>query len=67
MKERQDQLRGELARETVTAMLDKLRATAKIDKFNMDGSKVDPSAAKPAAPAKPAVSTPATPAPAPPK
>ena len=64
-EEMQDQLREELARETVTALLDQLRASAKIDKFNMDGSKVDPAAAKPA-PGKPATS-PAAPAPSPPK
>jgi peptidyl-prolyl cis-trans isomerase C len=58
-EEMQDQLREELARETVSGLLDQLRASAKIDKFAMDGSKVDPAAAKPAAPAKPAV--PATP------
>jgi peptidyl-prolyl cis-trans isomerase C len=56
-EELQDQLREELARETVTAMLDQLRAAAKIEKFNMDGSKPDPAAAKPpvsaAPPAKP--------------
>ncbi|MBS0540375.1 MAG: peptidylprolyl isomerase, partial [Proteobacteria bacterium] len=46
--------REELARETVSSMLDRLRASAKIDKFNMDGSKPDPAAAKPAPPAKPA-------------
>jgi peptidyl-prolyl cis-trans isomerase C len=62
-EEMQDQLREELARETVTAMLDELRAGAKIDKFNMDGSKPDPAAAKPAAaPAKPATATPPAPA-----
>jgi peptidyl-prolyl cis-trans isomerase C len=66
-EEMQDQLREELARETVTAMLDQLRASAKIDKFNIDGSKVDPAAAKPApAPAKPATA-PASPAPPPAK
>ena len=64
-EEMQDTLREELARETVTALLDQLRASAKIDKFNMDGSKVDPAAAKPA-PAKPAL-TPAPPASSPPK
>ncbi|MBS0548470.1 MAG: peptidylprolyl isomerase [Proteobacteria bacterium] len=53
-EEMQDQLREELARETVSSMLDRLRASAKIDKFNMDGSKPDPAAAKPAPPAKPA-------------
>jgi peptidyl-prolyl cis-trans isomerase C len=54
-EEMQDQLREELARETVTSLLDTLRASAKIEKFNIDGSKVDPAApAKPAAPAVPA-------------
>ena len=52
-EEMQDQLREELARETVTALLDHLRAAAKIEKFNMDGSKIDAAAAKPAAPAHP--------------
>ena len=59
-EEMQDQLREELARETVTALLAHLRASAKIEKFNIDGSKPDsaatkapvsaPGAAKPAAP-----------------
>ena len=53
-EEMQDQLREELARETVTALLDQLRASAKIEKFNIDGSKVDPVATKPAPPAAPA-------------
>lgn len=57
-EEMQDQLREELARETVTSMLDHLRASAKIDKFNMDGSKPDPAASKPAAPAKPPAPSP---------
>jgi peptidyl-prolyl cis-trans isomerase C len=46
-EELQDQLREELARETVTAMLDQLRASAKIEKFNIDGSKPEPAATKP--------------------
>ena len=54
-EEMQDQLREELARETVTAFLDTLRASAKIEKFNIDGTKIDPAAAKPTAPARPAV------------
>jgi peptidyl-prolyl cis-trans isomerase C len=53
-EEMQDQLREELARETVTALLDHLRAAAKIEKFNMDGSKIDAAATKPATPARPA-------------
>jgi hypothetical protein len=49
----------------VTAQLDKIRAGSKIEKFNMDGTKVE---AAPAAPAAPAATPakPATPA-APPK
>ncbi len=58
-EEMQDQLREELARETVTSLLDQLRASAKIEKFSIDGSKPDPVAAKPPASApgaaKPAV------------
>jgi peptidyl-prolyl cis-trans isomerase C len=53
-----NQLREEVARETVTAMLDQLRAGAKIEKFNIDGSKPD-AAAKP--PAQPAPARPAAP------
>ncbi len=52
LEELSDQIREELAREAVTAQLDKLRAGAKIEKFNMDGSKAE--AAPAAAPAKPA-------------
>jgi len=64
-EELQDQIREELARETVTQILDQLRAGAKIEKFNIDGSKAEPQAAKPAVPGAPA---PAAPLPAtPPK
>lgn len=58
-----DQLREEMAREAVTAQLDLLRSSAKIEKFNIDGSKPEPVAAKPAAPApaKPPAAAPATP------
>jgi peptidyl-prolyl cis-trans isomerase C len=49
-----DQLREEMAREAVTAQLDQLRSGAKIEKFNMDGSKAEAVPAKPAAPAAPA-------------
>lgn len=64
-EELSDQIREELARETVTQILDQLRAGAKIEKFNIDGSKPEPQAAKPAAPGTPA---PAAPSPAaPPK
>jgi len=63
-----DQIREELARETVTQILDQLRSGAKIEKFNIDGSKPEPQAAKPAAPAAPAAPAPGTAAPAaPPK
>jgi peptidyl-prolyl cis-trans isomerase C len=54
-----DQLREEMAREAVTAELDLMRSRAKIEKFNIDGSKPEPAAAKPAAPVGPA--TPARP------
>ena len=43
------QIHQDLARETVTAMLNKLRADAKIEKFNIDGGAPAPTA--PAAPA----------------
>ncbi|MBI3199294.1 MAG: peptidylprolyl isomerase [Rhodospirillales bacterium] len=49
-----EQLREEMAREAVTAELDLLRSRAKIEKFNIDGSKAEPAAPKPAAPATPA-------------
>jgi peptidyl-prolyl cis-trans isomerase C len=48
-----DQLREEMSREAVTAQLDQLRSGAKIEKFNMDGSKAEVAPAKPAAPAAP--------------
>ena len=59
-----DQLREELAREVVTAQLDLMRAGAKIEKFNIDGSKAEAAPAKPAtptAPAKPPAAAPAAP------
>ena len=49
-----DQLREELAREVVTAQLDLMRAGAKIEKFNIDGSKAEAAPAKPATPTAPA-------------
>lgn len=55
-----DQLREEMAREAVTAQLDLMRSGAKIEKFNIDGSKADIAPAKPATPAAPA-KPPATP------
>jgi peptidyl-prolyl cis-trans isomerase C len=63
-----DQLREEMAREAVTAQLDQLRSGAKIEKFNMDGSKVEAAPAKsaaPAAPARPPAAVPVTPPAAP--
>lgn len=57
-EELQDQIREELARETVTQILHQLRAGAKIEKFNMDGSKAEPQAAKPAVPGAPASAAP---------
>jgi peptidyl-prolyl cis-trans isomerase C len=55
-----DQIRDELARETVSHFLDQLRSTAKIEKFNMDGSKPEakPAAAPPAPPVAPALPNP---------
>lgn len=55
-----DQIREELARETVTAMLNELRAGAKIEKFNIDGTK--PATPAPAAPTGGAAAKPAAPA-----
>jgi peptidyl-prolyl cis-trans isomerase C len=49
-----DQLREEVQRETVTQYLDQLRSSAKVEKFNIDGSKAE------AAPAKPPSTEPAT-------
>jgi peptidyl-prolyl cis-trans isomerase C len=57
-QEMAEQLREDLARETVTGFFDQLRAGAKIEKFNIDGSKPDPAAAKPAAPPAPAPAAP---------
>jgi peptidyl-prolyl cis-trans isomerase C len=59
-EELSEQIREELARETVTTMLDQLRANAKVEKFNMDGSKPDPAAAKPATPPRPTPTAPPT-------
>jgi len=62
-EEMAEQIREELARETVTSLLDQLRSNAKIEKFNIDGSKPEAAAAPPAArPATPpAAAPPATP------
>ena len=54
-----EQLREEMAREVVTAKLDLLRAGAKIEKFNIDGSKPDAAPAAPATPASPPAKSPA--------
>lgn len=53
-----EQIREDLARETVTGFIDQLRSTAKIEKFNIDGTKPE---AQPAKPATPAAPTPAAP------
>lgn len=58
LEELSEQIREELAREAVTAQLDKIRAGSKIEKFNMDGTKVEAAPATPPAPA----ATPAKPA-----
>jgi peptidyl-prolyl cis-trans isomerase C len=52
-EELSEQIREELAREAVNELLGKLRAAAKIEKFNMDGTKPE-AAAKPTPPAQPA-------------
>lgn len=58
-EEMAEQLREELARETVSTMLDQLRANAKIEKFNIDGSKPETAPTPtPAAPARPAAPAP---------
>jgi peptidyl-prolyl cis-trans isomerase C len=63
-----EQIRDELGRETVAQFFDQLRSTAKIEKFNIDGSKVEakPAAPPPAAPAAPS-GAPAPALPNPPK
>jgi len=62
-----DQLREEMAREAVTAQLDQLRSGAKIEKFNIDGSKAEAAPAKPAGatPGRPPAAAPVTPPAAP--
>jgi peptidyl-prolyl cis-trans isomerase C len=65
-EELSEQIRDDLARETVNAMLAQLRSTAKIEKFTMDGSKPEPAApATPPASGAPGTPRPALPAPAP--
>lgn len=58
LEELAEQIREELAREAVTNRLDSMRSTAKIEKFNIDGSKPDAAPAKPAAPAPAKPATP---------
>jgi peptidyl-prolyl cis-trans isomerase C len=60
-EELSEQIHEELARETVTALLDQLRAGAKIEKFNIDGGKAEPPPIPgvSAPPAKPAAPPPA--------
>ncbi|MDP2329352.1 MAG: peptidylprolyl isomerase [Reyranella sp.] len=53
-----EQLREEMVREAVTAELDLLRSRAKIEKFNIDGSKPEAAPAKPATPAAPPAAKP---------
>jgi peptidyl-prolyl cis-trans isomerase C len=62
-EELSEPLREEMVREAVTAHLDQLRSGAKIEKFNIDGTKVEAAPAKPATPtpAKPPAAAPATP------
>lgn len=62
LDEMSDQIRQDLERDMVTAMLNQLRAGAKIDKFNIDGSVPAPASTapdtKPKTPAAPAPATP---------
>ncbi len=55
MEDMEDELRAELSREVYGQMMEGLRKTAKIEKFNMDGSKI------PEAPAAPPAAPPSTP------
>ena len=64
MEEVEEQLRTEMSREIVTAMIEGLRTKAKIERFNIDGSKVVDAPKPPAAP--PAAAPPAAAPPAPP-
>lgn len=63
-----DQLREEVQRETVTQYIDQLHANAKVEKFNIDGSKATPAPAQPSGGTPPAAGqtapTPALPNPA---
>jgi len=67
LEEVEEQLRSEMQREIVTAMLDGLRSKAKVERFNMDGSKiVDAPKPPPGAPPAPPGATPPAPPAAPP-
>ncbi len=55
-EEMAEQLREEASREAITALFNQLRSVAKVEKFNIDGTKVE---------AAPAVTPPAAPTPAP--
>lgn len=62
-----DQIREEVQRETVTQYIDQLHSNAKVEKFNIDGTKAEAAPAKTprgAAPAAPSAPGPTTPAPA---
>ena len=54
-----DQLREEVQRETVTQYIDQLHANAKVEKFNIDGTKAPPAPAHPSGGTPPAASPPA--------
>jgi peptidyl-prolyl cis-trans isomerase C len=58
-----DQIREEVQRETVTQYIDQLHSNAKIEKFNIDGTKASAAPANPTAGSAPAA-VPAAPAPA---
>ncbi len=59
-----DQIREEVQRETVTQYIDQLHANAKVEKFNIDGSKSAPAPANPAAGTAPGAPPAGAPAPA---
>ena len=51
-EEMAQEIREELAKEAVNGFLNQLRANAKIEKFNIEGGKVEATPAPPATPAK---------------
>jgi len=59
-----DQIREEVQRETVTQYIDQLHSNAKVEKFNIDGTKAAPAPANPAAGAAPGAPPAGAPAPA---